>query len=400
MNFTMNKKCINKILFHFQLAYRSCKIHMKMNGVSSSPSLTDAATSSLASDSACYASGSNANPSTSEKSSSKSLSQLRSEDSDEPERHLKSLRSRTLRNFVYEDDNTLLEYPTSTNESSQNNIRITRRMSSLPIAAATRLDRTELKENWDPEVSSSNNTFDNTDNRDNNNQQQQQSVVVTTDAKETGEKSNQRLLRRSNRIVRHFRSVQNGHMMNGDSAESNNDSVSPSLKLLQNGSAEQDKHLKNVDMKDLRFALTDKINGTNNNNNNNNVMNSDADLRVSIDLQKIRNLISANPDLFFNTKNNGVRRLCVYRVDDKLRVVLTTGEKKFLTKSQSFGCLADIATDSLTRNRCRSRSLGNLSDIDSNDLLPLTDKKDCTEKKVRRNQLRKTRQFEKHECVR
>lgn len=404
---------------------------MKINGLQSSNSTTLNDASSAAT--ALVSSFAGSNQHLSSEKSSKSF-QLRSDDStDESDRIPRSLRARGLRSFVYEDDNTLLEYPTSASDALNN-----AKKSSLAVTDK-RLTRSDLKENWDPEVSSSsNNDFDSamignnkqpasTDLKDggvNNREKSSKIEEHSFSQSQKEEPSNmQRFLRRSNRIVRHFRSVQQSELngqINGDSTDSNTMNFSPlfgksnqmvtgdqstrssrSLKVL-NGSADvteqQDskKHLRNVDIDELKFTLTNKINGAHNNND----VHMDADFKVSIDLQKISNLISAKPDLFFKTKNNGVRRLRVYSMDEKLKVEFKPGETKFLTKSQSFDCLLDIANDGFSYFTGKSRSLDCLSSIDRHDLIPLTDIKDCMEIKTRRSQRRKTRQFEKHESVR
>ncbi|OXU25115.1 hypothetical protein TSAR_002713 [Trichomalopsis sarcophagae] len=411
-----------------ELSYRTCRIQVKMNGLQSSNSTTLNDASSAAT--ALVSSFAGSNQHLSSEKSSKSYQLLLSDDStDESDRIHRSLRTRSLRSFVYEDDNTLLEYPTSANDALNNAKK------SLTVTEK-RLTRSDWKENWDPEVSSSsNNDFDsaiisNKPARDlkdggiNNREISSKTEEHSLSQSQKEEPSNtQRLLRRSNRIVRHFRSVQQSELndqINGDSTDSNTTTFSPSfgksnqmasgdrttrssrsLKVL-NGSSDvtvqQDskKHLKNVDIDELKFTLTNKINGAHNNND----VHMDADFKVSIDLQKISNLISAKPDLFFKTKNNGVRRLRVYSVDEKLKVEFKSGETKFLTKSQSFDCLLDVANDGFSHIMGKSRSLDCLSNIDSHNLMPLTDLKDCMEIKTRRSQRRKARQFEKHECVR
>jgi hypothetical protein len=361
--------------------------------------------------------------------SSKSF-QLRSDDSDEFDRNSKLLKTQSLKSFVYEDDNTLLEYPTSASVS-QNNAKNLKKVSLTHDKTASRFAKSDLKENWDPEISSSsNNTFDNS----NNNNQINYSDLkenksnsyeklnknddnIFTQSQRDDFSANQRFLRRSNRFIRHFRSVQQSNVMkngqlNGDSTDFNfNSSLSSSsgkanqigvdqsvkssksLKVLNGPDIiPQDKHLKNVGVNDLRFMITDKVNPTH----DNSEIVTDVDFKVSIDLQKISNLISAKPDLFFKTKNNGVKSLRVYKMDEKLKIEFHVGETKFLTKSQSFECLLHYPNANLPL--IKSKSLEDLSQIDSNDCLLATDNKDCT--KRRRSQRRKTRQFEKHECFR
>ncbi|XP_011501260.1 PREDICTED: putative uncharacterized protein DDB_G0282133 isoform X2 [Ceratosolen solmsi marchali] len=408
------------------IIYGTHTIRLKMNGLRNM-NLSNVA-GNVVSTSASPFAGSNFLLS-SEKSS-KSF-QLRSDDSDEFDNNSKSLNNEGRRSFVYEDDNTLLEYPTSASVS-HNNVKILKKMSLTHDKTVSRFAKNDLKENWDPEISSSsNNTFDSSNN--NNNQ------INYSDLKENNtnsyEKSNkndddnifsqtqrddlcanQRFSRRSNRFIRHFRSVRQSNVMkngrvNGDSTDLNlstSSSLSSSSgKSNKIGEIDQsirskslnvinssdivfhDKHFENVGVNDLRLTITDKVND---NTHDNSEIVADVDFKVSIDLQKISNLINAKPDLFFKTKNDGVNSPRAYRVNEKLKIEFELGETKFITKSQSFDCLLDYTNDNLFFNR--SKSLEDLSFIDSNDFMIATDKKDC----IKRNQRRKTRQFEKHEC--
>ncbi|XP_058789473.1 uncharacterized protein LOC131663224 isoform X2 [Phymastichus coffea] len=385
-----------------ELAYRACKIQMKVNDMqhitSSSSDTYNAASVSSA--------GSNQN--LSNEKSSKSFP-LRSDDSNESSRVLR-FRSRGPRSFIYEDDNTLLEYPTT---QAQNNAGISKESLTRDKASVPR-NHNDLKENWNPEMSDSpmSNQFISTT-KDKNINSSEKSNKSDNDSVSTPKDNSiitSRSLRsKSSRLVRHFHSIQKvTSPVNGLVIE---DSMKPKSNMyfsifekrnskstkshINSNTVEEDKHLKNVNMNDLRFSLTGTVKDMRD------YKTHDVDLfKVSIDLQKIKNLITDKPDLFVKTNGDEYKSMCVYKMGQKLQIELKSGKKKILTKSRSCECLADLAKHSLrSQSMKKCKSSDNLYYNNVHDSVILTDKKDCEEKKVK-SQRRKTRQFEKNECVR
>ncbi|XP_014215210.1 uncharacterized protein LOC106644280 isoform X2 [Copidosoma floridanum] len=344
----------------------------------------------------------------SDKSSSKP-NFLRFDDSATESTHSRHLRSRGLKNFVYEDDNTLLEYPTSNIDTSGG---------AKLMKKSNKQGRNELKENLDPEVSSSskNNVLDNVNNNQtsssdlkdifNSLEKSTKDDDSTSLVKKEDSDTNQRLLRRSGRTIRHFRSIKSSNgLIDSDSVsqsvEKSNQTIDQPIRntrsqkvIKDSDSQKENNHLKNVDINDLRFDLTGKVKR------DDEEIDADEDFRVSIDLQKLKNFMSVKPDLFLKT--NGVHgKLHIYNVNVKLRVELSTGETKYLTKSQSFDCLSDIdKNDDFQFNHIKCKSLNDLSQIASINNSKLTVKRGYVDKRVRRSQRRKSKRFEKHECVR
>lgn len=404
-NFNCNTRLMK--YFRFQLAYRACKIQMKLTDtqhITSSSSDTYNATS-------VSSAGSNQNMSS--ERSSKSFS-LRYDDSDESSRIIRSTRSRGPRSFVYQDDNTLLEYPTT---QAHSNAFVSKDSSSRDKPLAQR-DQKDLKENWNPEMSSSCNRL--FDSPMSNQFISTPKSVYSSDklcASENDSVSslkddsivNQRSLRsKSSRLVRHFHSVQkpsspvNGLIMEESAKPKVTkyfpifEKRSPKRTKSQTDSStkQEDEHLKNVNMNDLRFTLTGTVKDMRDRKIHDDVF------KVSIDLQKIKNLITDKPDLFFQSKIEKHESRCVNKMDQKFQIEFKSGEKKLLTKSRSYECLFNLKNmSSHSHSMQRCKSLDKLCYGKVHDSAIPTDNKDCEESKVKSHR-RKTRQFDKNECVR
>lgn len=343
--------------------------------------------------------------------------QLRSDDSNKSKTR-KSNGNR--RSFVYEDDNTLLEYPTS-----PSTVNLTKNIRSLKKSLSNekcdpRSNRTDLKENMNPELASSNNTHDNSLNI--NSQTMSLDTIDENTFVQSQKDVDQRLVRRNSRNFRHFRSVQESDFTQND--QTNGDLIVPGttdsislpflkpyqtnigdqsvkdykpMKMNNNSGIEENKHLKNIDkivlnkMNFSKLTLTNKFD---------NEICAVEDSKVIIDVQNNIKLNSIRSNLFFNIKNNGDNRLRDCKIDEKMKVEFKFGEKKFLVKSRSNDCLLELDKYShLPLTRILSKSLNDLSNINSNDSISLTDKADDTEKKVRRSERRKSKLFETHETV-
>ncbi|KAJ8675831.1 hypothetical protein QAD02_011617 [Eretmocerus hayati] len=406
----------------FELSYGAYKIQINMNRTSDATKSSEPGSISFPSLTS-FLELNNQNSANSKSEST--ASELQSNGFGESSKRRGSSRVKSLRGCVSEDDNTLLEYQ-NTMRNSQN-VRSTRKS----IVHDKRLDRADLKENWDPEVSSStNNSFDTLNNNSaTNNSDSKEGLDLTrvNSNKDDGslDKSckdnpnqSQRLLRRSSRHTRHFQSVQESNVMqNGDSADSSdNNVISSALKRISqtvagdqstrssrsqkyvdtsSGLPEVDEHLKNVEMNDSKIMLVNKVNGIR----KDEKIVAEVDFKVRIDLQKISKLLNAKPDLFFSSKSNGVRKLRVHRVNEKLTVESESGERKFLVKSRSFDCLLNLTDDEDSTAKSKSKSLANLSRLDD-DTLHWADGRDVLGRRVRRSTRHKTRLFENTESFR
>lgn len=260
---------------------------------------------------------------------------------------------RRPRRFEYLDDVTLQEYPaTSDAKVAKRSERHTR-------------VRNDLKENLDPEISSSScdNTLEDASAPPSN--------AETQSADESNGDSSQHQRRSSRSCVRYFRSVV---QQNGDDRSRRRKRDEPNLanatatKRPKPTSPTRDKHLKNVNTNDLDFDREE-----------------DADFKVSIDLHKIKNLIEAKPDLF-SKASEGVTEHAKHG-SDRLMVRTRNGAKRFLVKSRSFECLRDVGKFGAMS---RTKSMDNLMRADE------TEKGD--KRRIRRSLRRRTK--EKHECVR
>lgn len=263
-------------------------------------------------------------------------------------------RLKTVKNFVYEDDNTLLEFPI-TKFDALDNPRLNKPTSNHGC--------NEVKENLNPDMSCSgkNNFFNDNDGIQINNDYCK--IVKRKDCD-----AYQDIFKRNCQIVGQFQTVKiKNNLLNNDTSEN---------------------HLTNVNTNDLRFDSVRKLYFKRYNNESD----TSKGLKVSIDLQKI-NFSSAKTNLFLNKKQFSFhKRLKVYNADVKLIVETKPGVKKFLTKAQSFDCLCNIVeNENLKLNRVKCLSTSDLSQIFCKNNIKLN----FIEKKVRRSQRCKTKS-----CVR